>query len=734
MKRILSSMVLLAILVTFTLTSCTALFNDAAGAGDVTKNPDDTNKDNETNKDNDKESDMTTSIEEKQAAELAGWENRFDVLSDKISADAIAQLKKLYSLYDDSVYKWLANLWDPETGAFYYANSARDYDGFLPDIESTRQLLAIIRTSGMVDIYKTEENPTDDAAFASVFPKEFADQIVAFVKSCQDADDGYFYHKQWGKQIGAARRGRDLDQAITLLELFGAEPDYPTAIDRLEGAGATSSLTQSTVRAVSSVVSSAADTQFDFLVSKEACKKYLDSFDITADSHNTGHTIASWASQWKASGLIDYVCDYFDEIQEKVYEEQLARGEKPTGLWQPVVNYTSLSGLYKIGGIYSTAGRSMNYLNECVDSAIECIKQDEYAGIVIYVFNPWAGLNAALASMKRAVNKGDTRYNLDAVYGKIRGELAELISVTYDKLHVFAKESGGFSYNVDTSLSINQGVFTSLGRAEGDVNATNIATNSIPNMIFNVTNLTRVPKWNSKDFETFLSIMSDSDPIDKIARENKVLDFESYNVGDIPMEVTAASPSGVREDKDGNLAMCFSSVENLSSKNYINISLSDDYSCAIFEFDMMMPEAQTGYTHQIKIRGQLGNTYMITLTKNTNGTVKISDCSHTNGGILGSLSAIIDPNEWTRVRFEIYSGVESDLARNGFIVKLYIDGEFVDYSTNYFGPTTSSTTEILPSVSGLSIIEVYSMAKPSSELWIDNVFCDLRTDMPFEEE
>ena len=728
MKRTLSSIVLIAILTTFALTSCAALFTDAE-PGEVTEKPDDEKTNND-----DKETDMPTSIEEKQAAELAGWENRFDVLSDKISADAIAQLKRLYSLYDDSVYKWLANLWDPETGAFYYANSARDYDGFLPDIESTRQLLAIIRTSGMVDIYKTEENSTDDAAFASVFPKEFADQIVAFVKSCQDPDDGYFYHKQWGKQIGAARRGRDLDQAITLLELFGAEPDYPTAIDRLEGAGATSSLGVSTVRAVSSLVSSAADTQFDFLVSKEACKKYLDSFDITADSHNTGHTIGSWASQWKASGLIDYVCDYFDEIQERVYQEQLARGEKPTGLWQPVINYTSLSGLYKIGGIYSTANRSMNYLDECVESAIECIKQDDYAGIVIYVFNPWAGLNAAIASMKRAVNRGDTRYNLDATYTKVRGELAELISVTYDKLHVFAKDSGGFSYNVDTSLSVNQGVFASLGRAEGDVNATNIATNSIPNMIFNVTNLTRVSKWNSKDFDTFLEIMADAEPIDKIARVNKVIDFESYNVGDIPTEVTAASPSGVREDKDGNLAMCFSSVENLSSKNYINISLSDDYSCAIFEFDMMMPEAQTGYTHQIKIRGQLGNTYMITLTKNSNGTVKISDSSNHTGGIAGTLSAIIDPNKWTHVRFEIYAGVESDLARNGFVVKLYIDGEFVDYSTNYFGPTTSSTTEILPSVSGLSLIEVYSMAKPSSELWIDNIFCDLRTDMPFEEE
>ena len=55
-----------------------------------------------------------------------------------LSAEMSAALSELDTRYDKKLFDWVINLYDPSWG-FYYANSARDYDGFLPDIESTCQ-------------------------------------------------------------------------------------------------------------------------------------------------------------------------------------------------------------------------------------------------------------------------------------------------------------------------------------------------------------------------------------------------------------------------------------------------------------------------------------------------------------------------------------------------------------------------------------------------------------------
>ena len=53
-------------------------------------------------------------------------------------------------MYGTKTYEWLAGLWEPEIGGFYYSNSGRDYEGFLPDIESTCQALHQVQTLGMI--------------------------------------------------------------------------------------------------------------------------------------------------------------------------------------------------------------------------------------------------------------------------------------------------------------------------------------------------------------------------------------------------------------------------------------------------------------------------------------------------------------------------------------------------------------------------------------------------------
>ena len=658
--------------------------------------------------------------DKKRVDELSGWNDRWSSLDGVLDSEAVSAIKELYALYGDGVYEWMANLWSADVGGFYYSISARDYETFLPDLESTRQVLAIIRTSGMVRVY----GDNDDKAFVSAFPIELKNKIVAFVKSCQNAEDGYFYHKQWGSDVSFARRGRDLGWAIELLALFGEEPDYPTALDRISGEASevmcTPALGATTVQAVSRVQKASKSSLPPHLQSEEAFIAYLDSFDFEANSHDTAHVIGSQSAEIKAAGLIDVCCDYFDRKQQEIYDAQVASDEKPTGLWQREVNYTSISGLYKIGGLYSTAGRSMKYLNECVESAIECIKANVEPSVIIYVFNPWAGLHTAVSAMKRAVDNGSTEYDLDATYRRIRSECASLMSITTEKLAVFAKETGGFSYNRENSAPTTQGTSVSLGVAEGDVNATNIAVNSISGLAFASMGIDRVPIWNSEDFDRWISIIQsfDSD-VEKKPVEKLSLDFEDFGEGEIPIGITATSPSGVVSDGD-NMAFCFYDAADVGTKSLINTGINGSFECAAVEMDVKFKSFSGNVTtHQIKFRGAKGNMYMATF-KISGKNLIIGDSSHTGGGITGPLKITVPHSEWTKLRFEFYTDADREVTESGFIVKIYVNGNLAGESVNYFGPTVVSPTGIAPAI-GLTTIEVYGMGAAGSELLIDNL-------------
>ena len=58
--------------------------------------------------------------------------------------EAALELEKLYGIFDAGTLTWAARLLDPEIGGFYYSNSARDNEGFLPDVESTTQLVGVL--------------------------------------------------------------------------------------------------------------------------------------------------------------------------------------------------------------------------------------------------------------------------------------------------------------------------------------------------------------------------------------------------------------------------------------------------------------------------------------------------------------------------------------------------------------------------------------------------------------
>ena len=65
--------------------------------------------------------------------------------------DIVEAYKELYSAHSDRICTWLGGLFDSEIGGFYYSNSARDHEHFLPDIESTVQVIRFLQKHGIAE-------------------------------------------------------------------------------------------------------------------------------------------------------------------------------------------------------------------------------------------------------------------------------------------------------------------------------------------------------------------------------------------------------------------------------------------------------------------------------------------------------------------------------------------------------------------------------------------------------
>ena len=102
-----------------------------------------------------------------------------------------------------------------------------------PDIESTSQAFNFLHSEGIVDRFDG-------------FPTAMKDKAVKFIALCQDPEDGYFYHKGWGKNISTSRRTRefleknekngavvpcdDLPKSFVLTAEYGMDRIYLTSL------------------------------------------------------------------------------------------------------------------------------------------------------------------------------------------------------------------------------------------------------------------------------------------------------------------------------------------------------------------------------------------------------------------------------------------------------------------------------------------------------------------------
>lgn len=145
---------------------------------------------------------------------------KYGTTQGKALTDAFRQY---YTIRSDELIVWYANLYDPGIGGFYASTSGKEYDGFLPLIETTGQLIGHLQSH---DLFKSQGNSSKNG-----LPEVIKAQVIYFIKSTQDKSSGYFYNPVIPKSQADAtvvRRGRDLSRCTSLLTTLGSNPTYDT--------------------------------------------------------------------------------------------------------------------------------------------------------------------------------------------------------------------------------------------------------------------------------------------------------------------------------------------------------------------------------------------------------------------------------------------------------------------------------------------------------------------------
>ncbi len=430
--------------------------------------------------------------------------------------EIISALKELYSIYSKDVVDWHANLYDPKTGGYYYSNSARDNEGFLPDIESTRFALGSFRGLGMAGKF-------DNDIFAAL-PPYMKTKVGKFIKGLQ-APNGYFYHPQWGKEMTdklQPRRGRDLTMAIGLLDWCGIKPTYDTP-SGIKGDGLLADGTPSPMQSQPEFSDSQSSGRVfsPILKDKESFIEYLSTLAIDLNNPNTsyeaGSAIESQASEiaardkeLEAAGadyrFADILVDWFSKYQDP--ETGIFANREHLGL-------RAINGVLKVASAIQRVGRAFPNAVAAFRSATNVIVSDEEPNTVCWVLNPWYSLTVIMTNVAETSRKNND-YAAERQIAQLRAEMIknypEMIRVTAKKIKKFRKPDGSFSYLKErTSHASHEMPVAVSGTNEGDFNSTNICTAGIVGHIFVMLKQEMIPFFTEADRLRYIAILDEKE-------------------------------------------------------------------------------------------------------------------------------------------------------------------------------------------------------------------------------
>lgn len=643
----------------------------------------------------------------------AAWENlRKEAGGGELGDETVKAIKTFYALYDDRMVEWLADLYDPDTGGFYYSNSGRNSEGFLPDLESTSQALTFLTGSGMIKSLKDS------------IPLDMQKQLIAFAKSRQDPN-GYFYHPQWEKSTidsNLTRKGRDLGHGEMILSTFGAKPTYRTPTG-IPGDGVVvevtlppsnnivSPVSTSVASAVSKVVA-AANLSSPHLESLETLSAYLKTLDINGNSYGVGSEIAAQAKQIRAR---DQELNNGGAMTKMVVDWMNQHCYPTTGTWKNVADYEGVNGLLKLVDAYNNFGAPLPYPAAAVRSSVDAITSNEEALTVCFVYNTWVATGYIFDNVLRYGVNGQAL--VDEMRAELRLNITKAMKYTGEKVSQFRKPDGSFSYLIGETAANSEGMPVALPHTdEGDVNASFICICGISNAIFKDLGYTYIPQYTESDFMRFICRLSDQGSIVKseyptIVREAT---FDNETVGNSSAEITLksgwnGSPTGSltvvkdpRIENEGNVllmnspndgANCVDLDIHRSSNANASRYLFEGEMCFEFpneayaywnspDYDPAEHDPFSGYIAQLNMGGVKYNLYSLGFDVGRDGNIRIFEFSSSNGkGAENDLGFTAKVDEWFKIKIEYFVG-DHDTVR----IKVYFNDKLYYVSDNYYSP------------------------------------------------
>lgn len=686
------------------------------------------------------------------------WKELEEYIGGDLGKDMVEALQYHYELYDSEMVLWLANLYEPFIchcgnctpdklscggGGFYYSNSARDNEGYLPDIESTAQALGAISGLGMT--YYT------GGGYAQNLPTWMKQQLVVFMRSLQDSD-GYFRHPQWADEYSkgqyASRLARDLGNAVSVLKSLGYSPVYSTSKGDIGDGGPvipqeflTSSLTGgSKVAHVSKVVAASSDI-VDWLKDLDSLKAYLDSLYSNQGSlgfYSIGNTITSQMAQIKQQdmylktyntpdSMVKYVIDWFNGHQQRVQDERAAQGLEPNGLWQVETNYNAVNGLLKIIGIYNAAGKPMPYAEEATVAAIAAITSEEKMGAGVDLYNTWFAVNGVLENLN--VYCGDAGKVVAAeILANLYTIAPNAIRVSADKMAIFEKADHSFSYTPSTSSASSQGMPAAVpGSVEGDVNGNVIASSGhIANVYasLDIPSSLRVPIFGYTELVIFLHELDSLGPVQKIVAEEidtYPITFDDETEGSPVESVSAALNSDgssaniildPRSGSEGNVLHFVSMPGGGDSVNVHNESITNG-NMQVFEGEFCVNSNGTTHTYISQIF--IGNDSMLAIKIEGGKVCLYESTTSSNTSSIYTLLGTFEFDQWFKVRVEHYTGT-AETVRN----KIYVNDVLTAVTDSYYGKDKRGGTAA-PKNGKLSSTQIYVMQDYKLSMYLDNL-------------
>ena len=353
---------------------------------------------------------------------------------DSLSPELKEALALIDSKFSVETIDWLASLYDKESGGFYYAVSSRDNDEFWVDVESIVQAISILQRLGMI---KCIDGVWD-------MPDWFRDKSIAYLQARQEETDGYFYDPQYREIADRAKKERNTGFAASCLrDDLNSEPIYKIPSERL----AENKKAQTENK--SSEKKNDTDSVYD---SEESFLAWLDYLVASRpNSYFWGSDIASAIGMIRAAGYSRALADW---LKTKQYKEN--------GTFEKNFDMTAVNGVLKLVGAFDEVGELYPNYEVLLDKVVD-FTRDFTPGTAAECWNPLGTMKPLIKSLGDDIPEN--------IKKKLDANLAALITNIANKMDVFKKPDGGYSYAKDKSSLCSNNVVVCKALPECDVNA-----------------------------------------------------------------------------------------------------------------------------------------------------------------------------------------------------------------------------------------------------------------------